>query len=154
MFVSTVVNSIDSKSRISVPAEFRVILANEGFAGIYVWRSFNGAFLEGGGARLLSAYADAIEDMAPYDEARNAFEHVIFSGARALMFDTTGRVSLPRSFLDHGNLNRQGVFVGLGQRFEIWNPEDLKVREEKALSFARENRVALKPFRRSTRQSP
>lgn len=148
MFVSTTINGIDAKGRVSVPAEFRATVTGQGFAGVYVWRSFNGPFLEGGGARLLEEYAEAIEDLDPYDDARTAFERVIFGGARALMFDSTGRVSLPKDFLDHARLDAQAVFIGMGKRFEIWSPEAHAEREAEDRRFALEHKSALRGPRR------
>ena len=144
MFVSTTTNGIDAKGRVSVPADFRATVAGQGFQGIYVWRSFNGPFLEGGGQRLLEDYAEAIEAMDPYDDARTALERVIFGGARALSFDSTGRVSLPRELIDHAGLSKQAVFIGMGKRFEIWDPEAQASQLEDDLRFARENKGALR----------
>ena len=148
MFVSTTKNGIDAKGRVSVPADFRAVVTGQGFAGIYVWPSFNGAFLEGGGQHLLEDYSDAIEDLDPYDPARTAFERVIFGGAKPLMFDSTGRVSLPKAFLDHAGLSKHAVFIGLGKRFEIWDPAAHEAEAGDALKFARENRTALRAPRR------
>ncbi len=148
MFVSTTTNGIDAKGRVSVPADFRTVVNAEGFSGIYVWPSFNGGFLEGGGLRLLEGYQDAIEDMDPYDDARTAFERVIFGGAKPLMFDSTGRVVLPKAFMEHAGLEKQAVFIGLGKRFEIWGPDAHKAQAADALSFARENKTALRTPRR------
>jgi MraZ protein len=148
MFVSTTTNGIDAKGRVSVPADFRTVVTAEGFNGIYVWPSFNGAFLEGGGLRLLEDYQDAIEDMDPYDDARTAFERVIFGGAKPLMFDSTGRVVLPKPFMEHAGLDKQAVFIGLGKRFEIWNVAEYQPEAAGALKFARENKTALRTPRR------
>lgn len=149
MFVSTTTNGIDAKGRVSVPADFRATVAAQGFGGVYVWRSFNGPFLEGGGQALLEDYADAIEEMDPYDDARTAFERVIFGGAKALMFDSTGRVSLPKDFQDHAGLAKQAVFIGMGKRFEIWDPAAHAGQARDDLRFARDNKAALRrPARR------
>lgn len=149
MFVSTTTNGIDAKGRVSVPADFRATVAAQGFNGVYVWRSFNGAFLEGGGQALLEDYAEAIDEMDPYDDARTAFERVIFGGAKALMFDSTGRVSLPKELLDHAGLSKQAVFIGMGKRFEIWDPASHGAQTENDLSFARDNKASLRrPARR------
>ena len=52
MFLSTVTNSLDAKGRVSVPADFRSVIGEsgreDGFDGIIVWPSFDGAYLEGG----------------------------------------------------------------------------------------------------------
>jgi len=150
MFVSTACNGIDAKGRLSVPADFRASVAAQGFNGVYIWRSFNGPFLEGGGQRLLEDYAEAIEEMDPYDDARTAFERVIFGGARALMFDSTGRISLPRDFMAHAGLDSRAVFIGMGRRFEIWNPDAHASQADEDLRYAREHKAALRrpPCRR------
>ncbi|KAA5805299.1 division/cell wall cluster transcriptional repressor MraZ [Alkalicaulis satelles] len=148
MFVSTTTNAIDAKGRVSVPADFRASVAAEGFNGVYVWRSFNGAFLEGGGKRLLEDYAEAIEEMDPYDDARTAFERVIFGGARALAFESTGRVTLPRELMEHAGLSSSAVFIGMGRRFEIWDPAAHAGQAGKDLAFARDNKAALRRPRR------
>ncbi|MGJ3231364.1 MAG: division/cell wall cluster transcriptional repressor MraZ [Oceanicaulis sp.] len=151
MFVSTFTNGIDAKGRVSVPAEFRAEVSKEGFAGVYVWPSINGASLEGAGPRLLEDYADALEEMEPYDERRTSFETVIFGGAKALMFDSTGRVSLPRPFMEYAGLSKSALFIGLGRRFEIWDPKRHAERAVKALDYARENKNALRPTKRPRR---
>jgi len=144
MFVSTTTNGIDAKGRVSVPADFRTTVAGQGFPGIYVWRSFNGPFLEGGGQRLLEDYADAIEELDPYDPARTAFERVIFGGAKALSFDSTGRVSLPKDLIEHAGLSKQAVFIGMGKRFEIWDPGQHTDQQADDLNYARENKAQLR----------
>src|ERR1051326_4243640 len=57
LFLSTWVNKVDKKGRVSVPASFRATLAGQSFAGIVVFRSFRTAALEGSGI-------DRIEEMS------------------------------------------------------------------------------------------
>ena len=150
MFLYTTENGIDAKGRVSVPASFRAAVASDPLNGIYVWRSFNGPFLEGCGQRLMDEYADALDEMDPYDDRRVAIERVIFGGARALTFDSTGRISLPKEFADFAGLDARATFVGLGKRFEIWSPEAIAEQHGQDLETARENKHALKPRRRPT----
>ena len=86
--------------------------------------------------------------MDPYDPARTAFERVIFGGAKALTFDSTGRVSLPKELIDHAGLEKQGVFIGMGKRFEIWDPARHADQAVDDLAFARDNKTALRRPRR------
>lgn len=144
MFFSTTTNGIDAKGRVSVPADFRSVVAGDRFEGVYVWCSFNGPFLEGGGQALMAEMAAAIDAMDPYDDARTAFERVIFGGARPLSFDQTGRVSLPREFLEHAGLDGKATFVGMGRRFEIWSPDAHLERHARDLEHARQNKGALR----------
>ncbi|PWE17726.1 division/cell wall cluster transcriptional repressor MraZ [Marinicauda salina] len=144
MFFSTATNGIDAKGRVSVPADFRAAVASDALNGVFVWRSFNGPFLEGGGEALMAELSAAIDAMDPYDDSRTSFERVIFGGARPLTFDANGRVTLPKDFAEHAGLADKATFVGMGRRFEIWNPDAHAEQHAAALDFARENKHALR----------
>tara|TARA_R110000868_G_scaffold53249_5_gene167350 strand:+ start:246 stop:707 length:462 start_codon:yes stop_codon:yes gene_type:complete len=144
VFLSTTINGVDAKGRVSVPADFRSVVRDGPFDGIIVWPSFDGPYLEGGGQALLEHYQRLIEDMDPYDDARVAFERAIFGGARPLAFDGTGRVTLPRELIEHAGLDGKATFVGLGSRFELWSPERYAEHQASARTFARENKRALR----------
>jgi MraZ protein len=149
VFVSTATNGIDGKGRVSVPAAFRSNVSGGPFDGIYVWPSFDGPWLEGGGQALMDDYLDMVEDMDPYDDARQALEQSIFGAARTLAFDANGRITLPRDLAEHAGLDGKATFVGLGRRFEIWNPESYEARASSARTFAKENKLKLRRPRRN-----
>ncbi len=144
MFLSTTTNGIDAKGRLSVPADFRSIVRNSPFDGIYVWPSFDGEYLEGGGQSLMDRYLGMIESMDPYDDARVALARAIFGSARPLSFDANGRITMPKPFAEHAGLESRATFVGLGSSFEIWNPDVYASHEIEARKLARENKRSLK----------
>ncbi len=144
MFLSRVTNTLDAKGRISVPADFRAVVGDGHFDGIIVWPSFDGPWLEGGGIALMEDYQALLENMDPYDDARIAFERAIFAEARRLAFDANGRVSLPKELADYAGLNGQVTFIGLGRRFEMWNPKSYAAKAEESRRLARENRHRLR----------
>jgi transcriptional regulator MraZ len=144
VFLSTTINGVDAKGRVSVPAGFRAVVKNDPDEKIYVWPSFEGGYLEGGGQALLDRYLALLEEMDPYDDARAAFEQTIFGDTRGLGFDGTGRVTLPKDLIEHAGLTGKAAFVGLGARFEIWDPERLAERKANARNFARDNKKSLK----------
>src|ERR1700688_80633 len=57
LFLSTYVNKVDRKGRVSVPASFRAAVTGQSFAGIVTFRSFKTAAIEGSGI-------DRIEEMS------------------------------------------------------------------------------------------
>ncbi|PHR60415.1 MAG: division/cell wall cluster transcriptional repressor MraZ [Robiginitomaculum sp.] len=150
MFLSRNTNTLDAKGRVSVPADFRAVVGADlasgvsDFDGIVVWPSFDGAYLEGGGMALLRDYQALLENMDPYDDARIAFERAIFAESRRLSFDANGRVSLPKELAEYAELNGQVTFIGLGRRFEIWNPTKYEAQSANARRMARENRHRLR----------
>jgi len=145
MFLSTVTNSLDAKGRVSVPADFRNVVANSAFDGIIVWPSFDGPYLEGGGIALLEDYQKSLDRIDHYDEGRIALQRAIFAASRPLSFDGGGRVSLPKDLHEYAGLNGKVTFVGLGRRFEIWSPKALEAQNENIRKLAKENRHRLKP---------
>jgi MraZ protein len=40
-----------------------------------------------------------------------------------LPFDREGRISLPENLAKHAGIGERAVFVGRGNRFQIWSPE-------------------------------
>lgn len=144
MFLGTHANGLDAKGRVSVPADFRAVARAQGLEGVYCWRSFDGAFLEGGGAKRMETIQAVIDARDPYDDTRQAFEQVIFGGARVLSFDATGRITLPKDFADHAQLTREAVWVGLGDRFEIRSPHVHAEKFSAAVDLARERKSDLR----------
>ena len=145
MFFGRFENGIDAKGRISVPSGFRSAVASDAHHGVYVWKSFNGPFLEGGGDALLAELAASMEGASLYDAGRNAMERQIFGGIRPLSFDSTGRVTLPKAFMDHAGLDGRAVFVGVLKRFEIWSPEAYADQEAEDRELAFKSKDVLKP---------
>ena len=123
MFLSTAINAIDAKGRTSVPGAFRDVVEED---AIYVWPSVHGDFLEGGDRKLMDALQteifDRVADGTLSVEAAQAQQMVLLGGAKRLGYDKTGRIVLPQAFRDHADLGNAACFVGLGNRFEIWEP--------------------------------
>jgi MraZ protein len=140
MFIGTHQSSVDGKGRVSIPAPFRAAL--KGAEAVFVWRSFRGPYLEGGGPELLAKYQAALEAKGPFDAARDDLEYAIFAEARELKLDETGRCSLPEELRAHAGLDGKAAFAGLADRFEIWAPEALEARAAAARAKALDARKA------------
>src|SRR5947208_8927759 len=91
-FVSAVVNKLDAKGRVSVPAPFRQVLAGQSTDGFYCIRSVAHAALNGFGDALLDqadAQLNSLNPIFSQDFATQAT--AIFGQARLLGFDDEGR---------------------------------------------------------------
>lgn len=130
MFLSTSTNSIDAKGRTSVPSTFRDTLAEQQGGenmAVYIWPSVRGPYLEGGGQALMEAMQreifDRVSDGSLSPDVAEAQQVMLLGEARRLAYDKTGRMVLPEAFRDHANLSEAATFVGLGNRFQIWQPK-------------------------------
>jgi MraZ protein len=49
---------------------------------------------------------------------------VIFSSAQELTEDNQGRVMLPKNLREYAGLHKEIIFIGVGNRAEIWSKEN------------------------------
>jgi MraZ protein len=142
-FVSTTVNKLDAKRRVSVPAAFRQILAKQDLQGFYCLPLEGQPALEAFGTPVLAHYQErqaAAEPLHSADYDVQAQE--VFGECRLLEFDDQGRVTLPPELQEHAGITERVLFVGLNQKFQIWDPERFdKIRQER-LALARAARAS------------
>ena len=144
MFLSSFVNKIDKKGRVSVPATFRSHLNSLGYNGFISYPSFNHAALEACSQDRIEKLSSTIDSLNPFEEKRDYFATSVLSESENLQFDTEGRVSLSQILLKHAKIKNNVLFVGLGKTFQIWEPGNF----DKFRAFARkkafQNRSNLK----------
>lgn len=144
LFLSTFINKIDSKGRVSVPAQFRTALCHQDFSGIVVYESFINDCVEGCDIERIKRLSDSIDNLDPFSEERDAFAATILGGAIQLAIDGDGRVILPENLLKKTALKDKALFVGKGPTFEIWNPAKFENYLVKAKESAKEKRNLLR----------
>ena len=144
LFLSTFINKIDSKGRVSVPAQFRLSLGNPDFSGIVVYESFVNDCIEGCDIERIKKLSESIDNLDPFSEERDAFATTILGSAMQLAMDADGRVILPESLLKKTLIKDKALFVGKGPTFEIWQPEKFENYLAKAKVSAKENRNLLR----------
>jgi len=141
-FVSTVINKLDSKGRVSIPAPFRQILAAQNTNGIYAFPSFVSPSLEAFGETLIAEFTARLNAMDPFfSEDHDAQAQAVLGASRLLSFDDEGRVRLPDDFLAHAGIKDRVTFVGMGRKFQIWDPENFAPIERERIARARLSRT-------------
>ncbi len=143
IFLSTYINKIDKKGRVSVPASFRSVIAKEDFNGIVAYPSFVHECVEACGMSRIEKISSSIDSMDPYSEERDAFAATILGESQQLGFDSDGRVTLSESLIAKAKLSEKALFVGKGQTFEIWDPENYNKYARNARDVAKQNRGKL-----------
>ena len=116
---------VDRKGRVSVPAEYRLVLAQgpgAAFAGILAFPWFDYRAIRACGPELMEQIAarrspTAVFESAPVDNALISAADMV-----QLPFDSEGRVVLPRELAEHAEITDAATFVGQVNYFEIWNP--------------------------------
>lgn len=141
-FVSTIVNKLDAKGRVSFPAPFRQILAQQNLRGVYVIPSFVSPALEAFGQTLLDDFETRLGASDPLFSADyDAQAQAVVGETQFLNFDDEGRARLPDEFLAHAGITERVLFVGMIRKFQIWDPVRFEPVRQERIARARALRI-------------
>ena len=154
-FISAYENKVDRKGRVSVPASFRIALDEPRHCILVGYLPPSKALLGFDRSRLDTLYPGAsaglqssVEPPDPAkEEERIARERLrlqremmglsddsvmetLNANTRELVFDSEGRVVLPADLMKHAKIEDRAMFVGRGDRFQIWNPDLYREQQE------------------------
>ena len=121
-FVSNYTLALDAKGRVSIPAPFRSVLARDGFKGLYCYPTLDQPAIDAGGNALMAEIEALIGRFPPYSEEREQFSAALYGTSEILKIDGEGRVGLSDALKAHAGVSDAVTFVGLGQKFQIWEP--------------------------------
>ena len=143
LFLSTFVNKVDKKGRVSVPAPFRAILAaSQPFGGIACFRSAAGV-IEASGIDRMQKYSDELESL---DETSDRYLELsaILADVKQLPWDAEGRIMLPPEFAAHIGAQDEVAFVGQGKFFLMREPGAARREVEHAIGARRRGAAGAK----------
>lgn len=125
--------AVDAKGRISIPADFRAVLARDyGTEELWITTFKQVDKDRGVSVPMLWAYPrvewdktlEQLAERSAYDSRLNNFRRHFVAGATQCVPDKQGRVALTPEQRKHARLEREVMFVGTGLHyFEIWDLE-------------------------------
>jgi MraZ protein len=121
-FVSNVTLRLDSKGRVSIPASFRSVLTRDGFDGLYCYPALDRPAIDAGGNALMAEIEAVIARYAPFSNEREQLAVALYGTSETLKTDSEGRVMLSEALKRHAGITEAVTFVGLGHKFQIWEP--------------------------------
>jgi MraZ protein len=123
---------IDAKGRVALPPALRnAVISNSEGRSFYLASHQDAVALVGFDAVTLdqmSQRIEASEDAAAaggLPKFNIAARRDFFATAEPLPFDSSGRFVLSARMRDRGGLQDFAYFVGVGNMFEVWNPQNL-----------------------------
>jgi MraZ protein len=133
-FLSSSVNRIDAKGRVSVPAHFRSVVQKRGYTELYALRCLDQPAMDVGGPDLLDRYEQRIAQEDPFLQTADDMSFFCHGDGAFLKLDQDGRITMTDFIREHTGIGQEVAFVGRGQFFQIWEPGRLaehgaKVRE-------------------------
>ncbi len=153
LFLSTFVNKVDKKGRVSVPAPFRAALADQPYGGILAYRSLQGPWIEAAGIDRLQKFSDELEGLDP-DQPDQAERYTLLSALLGetfqLAWDEGGRVLLPQPLLEYAGIGEEAAFVGQGKFFLVRDPSQQRAIVEATIA----SRLEAKKTKEAVSQAP
>ena len=144
LFLSTTINRLDKKGRVSIPAGFRTALSTEQFQGVVLFQSYTHTCIEGVAMSALEDINARIDNKFDlFSETHDDIATVIFGDSIPCGFDADGRITMPKTLADFAQIADQVAFIGLGQKFQIWAPENLEKRKIEARTSSQLNKITL-----------
>lgn len=141
-FVSHVTMRLDAKGRVSIPASFRAVLAKDGYEGLYLHPSLDQPALDAGGNALVREIERLLLQYDPFSDAWDAFATALHGDSEQLKIDGEGRMQLSERLKERALIKDETTFVGLGHKFQIWEPQRFAAHRaeatEKVRAFRRE----------------
>ena len=123
LFLSTFVNKVDRKGRVSVPATFRSTLATQRHPNqLVLIPSFKYEAIDGTGSDHLTEMMESLNTLDQYSDRRDDLS-LVFAESKSLQIDGEGRIVLPDDLKDHAHIGDEVAFVGLGTMFQMWEPQ-------------------------------
>jgi len=117
---------LDAKGRMSVPAAFRAALraaATEGVPSLILRPSHTLACIDAWPASRFEALAAGFDKIDLFAEGQDDLATTLYADAWPVEPDREGRIIVPDSLVQHAGLTEAVSFMGLGSRFQIWDPE-------------------------------
>ncbi len=145
LFLSTYVNKVDKKGRVSIPAPFRATLAagQAGTVGMVIFPSLQAQALEAAPYSYLEKLAEALENPNVPDEDRDLIDTAVFGRSVQLALDPEGRVILPEHLLTYAGITENISFVGTRNTFHLWDPVLFEQHDKAKREIARANNISL-----------
>ncbi len=120
MFLGEHHRTIDNKGRIFIPAKFR----EELIKGIIITKGFDEKCLFLFSREGWKRIQDKILDNPMAKRNTQKFSRWFFSSATMESIDQQGRTRIPQNLIEHANLKKDIVLVGVSDRAEIWSEEN------------------------------
>jgi MraZ protein len=127
-----VVNSINSKGRLSIPSKFREVLSEWDADQIIVTKGLDKclmAFAPDDWERLEKKAAN----LSMVRKADIFFKRHVMGSAEECQIDAQGRILIPASLRDYADLKKKCLFVGITDHIEIWDQDTYDAYMDEAL---------------------
>ena len=123
-FIGTVNAKTDVKGRVFVPASFRKILQLSGESRLILRKDVYQDCLVLSPEKIWKDELNALQErLNKWDEEEQHLFRQFSWLVETLELDSTGRILIPKKYLQMANISNSVCFVGMNHTIELWNPD-------------------------------
>lgn len=113
---------LDAKGRLILPSRIKANLPEASGNNLVVTRGFEPCLVVYPQVEWQKVFSK-VSGLNEFNEEYRNFQRNFFRGNTEVELDNNGRFLIPKSMLKHASLDKDAIVVGMGNRIEIWNPE-------------------------------
>lgn len=118
MFLGEYKHNCDDKNRLRLPPKFRKDLSG----GAVITKGNDGCLFVVP-KNQFEKVLEKIDNLPMFDSKAQMPLRMLFSSAVEVQEDNQGRFLLPANLKDFAKINKEVVFIGVGNRVELWSQE-------------------------------
>lgn len=124
-FTSEYECKLDAKGRLVLPSKIKTNLPEASANGLVLRKGFEPNLI----IYPLTEYKkihSKISALSEFNPQQRMLKRNFFRDIAQVDLDTTGRFLIPKTMLQHSQLEKTAIVIGMGNIIEIWNPEVYK----------------------------
>jgi MraZ protein len=80
------------------------------------------------------AFEERLQELSSFKREVKHVKRLYIGSAQACSIDGNGRLLVPKSMREYANLDREVVWVGVGEKVELWSASDWESASQEALA--------------------
>lgn len=126
MFFGETTINLDAKGRLAVPIRYRDTVAEQcGNRMVLTYSAFDSRSLWLQPEKTWERVRDDVMALPNFNASHRSLQRRLVGSATVVEPDGNGRILLPPSLRQVSGLEKRVIFLGLGNRFEIWDEDTL-----------------------------
>ena len=114
---------LDAKGRLVLPARLKAVLPEASKKSIIIRKGFEPNLIIYSLHEFQNIY-NRISSLNEFSSEQRKLKRKLFSSISQVDLDSNGRFLLPKGMIQHCNINKDVILVGMGNVIEMWSPSN------------------------------
>ncbi len=117
---------LDAKGRLILPARIKANLPSDQGNELVIGLGFDQCLVVYPIAEFRKIYSK-IAGLSDFNPEYRKLQRNFFRGNTVVELDNSGRFLIPRNMLQYAAIEKEVIVIGMGNKVEIWNPEQYRL---------------------------